>query len=80
MSEIEPLFDHIAPAARQFHNFHRKWSVESFDIQLKAMAVLAIASVRAKKPNDAFWQAQAAYRYAREIERQEMEYTQRIPA
>ena len=41
MSEIEPLSDHIASRQRaQFHNFHRKWSLESFDIQLKAMAVL----------------------------------------
>jgi hypothetical protein len=76
----ELIFDHLSDSARRVHEFHRRWSVDSFHIQLKAMALLAIASVDAKKPGDAYWQAVAAFRFAREIERQEMEYTQRLSA
>jgi hypothetical protein len=74
------IFDHLSDSARRVHSFHRRWSAEAFYIQLHAMAALAIASVQAKKPNDAYWQAQAAFRFAREIERQDMEFTMRIPA
>jgi hypothetical protein len=74
------IFDHLSDSARRVHSFHRRWSVEAFYIQLHAMAALAIASVQARKPNDAYWQAQAAFRFAREIERQDMEFTQRLSA
>ena len=65
------IFDHTADSSRRFHSFHKRWSVDAFHIQRNAFAALAIASVAAKKPNDAFWQAQAAFRFAREIERQD---------
>lgn len=76
----EPLFDHLSDSSRRFHSFHKRWSVESFHVQLQALAVLARASVAARRPLDAYWQAAACFKYAREIERQEMEFTERIPA
>jgi hypothetical protein len=70
----EALFDHLSDNARRFHERHTKWSLQSFHIELSNMAKLAIDSMTDAKPKrDAHWQAVAAFKLAREIERQAME-------
>jgi hypothetical protein len=69
----EPIFYHLSDNARRFAEFHRRWSVDAFYIQLNAMTVLALESVRQGRSKDAHWQSMAAFKFAREIERQKME-------
>jgi len=68
----ECLFDHLSLNARRFHEFHHKWHSAYFYVERDRMAASAIESARAGK-RDSHWQAVAAYRFAREIERQELE-------
>jgi hypothetical protein len=68
----ECLFDHLSDNARRFHEFHRKWHTAYFHLERDRLAALAIESIHAKK-RDAHWQAVAAFKFAREIERQELE-------
>lgn len=69
----EHIFDHLSDNARRFHECHTRWHVVYFHVMRDQMAASAVESVKKRKPLDTFWQAQAAFRYAREIERQEME-------
>jgi hypothetical protein len=70
----QAIFDHLSDNARRFHECHTKWSLQSFHIELSNMAKLAIDSMTDAKPKrDAHWQAVAAFKLAREIERQAME-------
>jgi hypothetical protein len=70
----ECIFDHLSDNARRFHECHQKWSLQSFHIELKNMADSAIESMTDSKPKrDAHWQAVAAFKLAREIERQALE-------
>jgi hypothetical protein len=70
----ECVFDHLSDNARRFHEFHRKWSPHSFHTELFNMSKAAIESMQGSRPKrDAHWQAVAAFRFAREIERQALE-------
>jgi hypothetical protein len=69
----EWLFDHLSDNARRFHDFHRKWHAAYFYQERDRLARDAISSARTGK-RDSHWQAVAAFRFAREIERQEMEF------
>jgi hypothetical protein len=70
----EAIFYHLSDNARRFAECHRKWSLQSFHIELSNMANAAIDSMTDSKPKrDAHWQAVAAFKLAREIERQAME-------
>jgi hypothetical protein len=70
----QAIFDHLSDNARRFHECHTKWSLQSFHIELSNMCNAAIESMTDRKPKrDAHWQAVAAFKLAREIERQAME-------
>lgn len=70
----QAIFDHLSDNARRFAECHTRWSLQSFHIELSNMARLAIDSMTDSKPKrDAHWQAVAAFKLAREIERQAME-------
>jgi hypothetical protein len=73
----ECVFDHLSLNARRFHEFHRKWHTAYFFVERDRLALEAERSARAGK-RDAHWQSVAAYRFAREIERQQLETGERV--
>jgi hypothetical protein len=73
----ECVFDHLSNNARRFHEFHRKWHVAYFHIERDRLAADAIQSAKAAK-RDSWWQSIAAFRFAREIERQMLETGERV--
>lgn len=68
----ECVFDHLSLNARRFHEFHRKWHTAYFHLERDRLAREAEVSAKAGK-RDSHWQSVAAFRFAREIERQQLE-------